>query len=276
MKITISSEREIAQKIGRTHGELVCGGNSVFFEASGAGIPIVFIHDGLLHSKGFDHQYEFFKEHYTVIRYDRPGYGQSPPPVSAISDTTTLKDLLTQIGIEKAILIGGSAGGRIALDFAVAHSNMVHAIVLVGPALSGFEFTEHMWYRGWRNKWGDTIEEMITFWENDPWLISQENVNAKRFFRDTLLASQTNLKNYEVENLDEVQAINHLSEIGMPVLVMIGESDIADNHSMAGIIQNGIPDAQRVIVTQSGHLVYVEQPEKFNKLMGEFLEKLAT
>ena len=276
MKITISSEREIAQKIGRTHGELVCGGNSVFFEASGAGIPIVFIHDGLLHSKGFDHQYEFFKEHYTVIRYDRPGYGQSPPPVSAISDTTTLKDLLTQIGIEKAILIGGSAGGRIALDFAVAHSNMVHAIVLVGPALSGFEFTEHMWYRGWRNKWGDTIEEMITFWENDPWLISQENVNAKRFFRDTLLASQTNLKNYEVENLDEVQAINHLSEIGMPVLVMIGESDIADNHSMAGIIQNGILDAQRVIVTQSGHLVYVEQPEKFNKLMGEFLEKLAT
>ena len=276
MKITISSEREIAQKIGRTHGELVCGGNSVFFEASGAGIPIVFIHDGLLHSKGFDHQYEFFKEHYTVIRYDRPGYGQSPPPVSAISDTTTLKDLLTQIGIEKAILIGGSAGGRIALDFAVTHSNMVHAIVLVGPALSGFEFTEHMWYRGWRNKWGDTIEEMITFWENDPWLISQENVNAKRFFRDTLLASQTNLKNYEVENLDEVQAINHLSEIGMPVLVMIGESDIADNHSMAGIIQNGIPDAQRVIVTQSGHLVYVEQPEKFNKLMGEFLEKLAT
>ena len=276
MKITISSEREIAQKIGRTHGELVCGGNSVFFEASGAGIPIVFIHDGLLHSKGFDHQYEFFKEHYTVIRYDRPGYGQSPPPVSAISDTTTLKDLLTQIGIEKAILIGGSAGGRIALDFAVTHSNMVHAIVLVGPALSGFEFTEHMWYRGWRNKWGDTIEEMITFWENDPWLISQENVNAKRFFRDTLLASQTNLKNYEVENLDEVQAINHLSEIGMPVLVMIGESDIADNHSMAGIIQNGILDAQRVIVTQSGHLVYVEQPEKFNKLMGEFLEKLAT
>jgi 3-oxoadipate enol-lactonase len=276
VKITISSEREIAQKIGRTHGELVCGGNSVFFEASGAGIPIVFVHDGLLHSKGFDRQFEFFKEHYTVIRYDRPGYGQSPPPVSAISDITTLKDLLTQIGIEKAILIGGSAGGRIVLDFAVAHSNMVHAIVLVGPALSGFEFTEHMWYRGWRNKWGDTIEEMISFWENDPWLISQENVNAKRFFRDTLLASQTNLKNYEVENLDEVQAINHLSEIGMPVLVMIGESDIADNHSIAGIIQNGIPDAQRVIVTQSGHLVYVEQPEKFNKLMGEFLEKLAT
>jgi len=276
MTIIGTSENEIAQQIGRTRGEMVCGGNSVYFEVTGAGLPIVFIHDGLLHSKGFDHQYEFFKEHYTVIRYDRPGYGQSPPPKNAISDVATLKDLLAQMAIEKAILVGGSAGGRIALDFSVVHPNRVHAIVLVGPALSSFEFTEHMWYRGWRNKWGDTLAEMIAFWENDPWLISQENVNARQFFRDTLLVNPTNLKNYEVENLDDIQAINHLSEIKVPVLVIVGESDIADNHSMAGIIQNGIPDAQREIVTKSGHLVYIEQPEKFNKLISEFLEKLAT
>lgn len=274
MKITGTSASEIAQKIGKTHGEIECGGNTIYFEAVGAGPPLVLLHDGLIHSKGFDHQVEYFKKRFTLIRYDRPGYGGSPPPENDISHVATLKDLLDQLAVERAILVGGSAGGRIALDFALVHPEMVHALALVGPALSGFEFTEHMWYRGWRNEWGDTPEEMIAFWEHDLWLIAPENHEARRFFRETLKASPTNLKNYEVENLDEIQAIDQLAEIEVPVLVIIGEADIADNHAVAGIIQTGIPNAQREVVTGSGHLVYFEQPEKFNELLNAFFEQL--
>ena len=268
-----TSAEEIGERVGGTLGHLECADNPIYYEIVGNGPPIAFLHDGLLHSVAFNSQIETFKDQFTMVRFDRPGYGKSPPPSVSFSHVTTLDDLLGQLGIEACVLVGGSAGGRIAIDFALTHTAKAAALILVGPALSGFEFSDHMLYRGWRSTPGETAEEMTSFWHEDPWLIASENIEAKQAFRAALRASPNNLEHYSVDVLDDYGAIDRLAKIEAPTLIVIGESDIADNHAIAGILHHAIPNSRRVIVTGSGHLVYLEQAVLFGKLMHDFLEE---
>jgi pimeloyl-ACP methyl ester carboxylesterase len=78
---------------------------------------------------------------------------------------------------------------------------------------------------------------------------------------------------FPVEAVDDPEALTHLSEIQVPTLVMVGEFDTADNHAYSGVIQVSIKNAEWQVVMHSGHLVYLEQPDKFNQLVIEFLNR---
>ena len=67
-------------------------------------------------------------------------------------------------------------------------------------------------------------------------------------------------------------AAKFLSEIKVPALILVGEYDIPDVHSHAGVIEFGIPNAKREIIMNSGHLIPLEQPEVFNASVMKFLK----
>lgn len=69
-------------------------------------------------------------------------------------------------------------------------------------------------------------------------------------------------------------AVKHLSEIGVPALVLVGEYDIPDVHAHAGVIEVGIPQARREIIPKSGHLIPLEQPDAFNASVMRFLQSV--
>ena len=56
----------------------------------------------------------------------------------------------------------------------------------------------------------------------------------------------------------------------MPALIFVGESDVPDAHAHAGAIQAGIKGAERVVIPNAGHLVYLERPDVFNRLVLTF------
>ena len=105
-KLFLTSANEIEERTGSPAGHVSIGGNSIFYEVAGEGPPIVFIHDGLLHRRGWDAQFEFFAQEFTVVRYDRPGYGDSKPPLVEYSQVGTLHSLFEFLGIEQALLVG--------------------------------------------------------------------------------------------------------------------------------------------------------------------------
>lgn len=274
MPFSIISTQEIVARIGSTSGLTEVAGNHIYYEVAGHGLPIVLLHDGLLHSSCFDAQFETFSKDYAVIRYDRPGYGDSKPPSVSYSEVATLKGLFDFLELQTAILIGGSAGGRLAIDFAIAYPDHVGALVLVGAEARGVEFDALGEYRRGRNKWGEeTVEEFIEFWAHDQWLIAEENQSARARLHQILTASPQNLINFPVEIWDNGETLTHLPEIQVPTLVMVGEFDIADNHAHSGVIQISIKDSEWQVITHSGHLVYLEQPDRFNQLVIEFLNR---
>jgi pimeloyl-ACP methyl ester carboxylesterase len=261
-----------------TSGYIDVGDGKLFFEKTGEGEPLVLIHDGLLHSVTWDEQFIPFSNDFTVIRYDRRGYGQSTRVEYRYSNIRDLYFFFDKLGIERAGLMGMSAGGGLAIDFALAYPEKVSFLVLVGAVVNGLQFSDHIYNRGGhlddatradRNKYRQ-------FWfTEDPYAIYPENRAARENAKQIL---ESNPHNFDLNNYIMLQppsrpAIGALGEISVPTLIVVGEHDIPDVHAHAGAIQGGIPNAERVIVSDSGHLIPMEQPEVFNKTFYDFLKR---
>lgn len=112
----------------------------LWYEAAGTGHPLVLLHGGLVDSRLWDPQFPVFAQHYRTIRYDLRGHGRSsdagPEPYSHIDDLHTLLGVLE---IPRAHILGLSMSGAIVVDFALAHPEMVTALLPVAAGLSGYE-----------------------------------------------------------------------------------------------------------------------------------------
>jgi len=58
----------------------------------------------------------------------------------------------------------------------------------------------------------------------------------------------------------------------MPTLILTGSADIADNQAVAGALVMAIPGAARVVVPDTGHLLYLEKPDVFSSLVSGSLK----
>ena len=69
----------------------------------------------------------------------------------------------------------------------------------------------------------------------------------------------------------EPPAIGRLGDISVPVLVMVGELDVADIHAIAELLTGGIPESKKVILAGTAHLPNMERPAEFNRIVLDFL-----
>ena len=81
----------------------------------------------------------------------------------------------------------------------------------------------------------------------------------------------------EAEKLSlEPPAITRLSEFHIPTLLIVGEYDIPDKHEIIKQLAIEIPQAQQVVIPDAAHIVNMEQPAEFNRIVLEFLKKSPT
>ncbi len=260
-------------------GYIQVDGGKIFYEAAGHGPVIIMIHDGLLHRETWNAQFAVFAKHHRVIRWDRRGYGRSSTPTSAFSQLEDLLAVLKGLKVERATLVGCSAGGLLAIHFALDHPQMVTALVLVGPIVSGLEFSDHFTARGNRGIPAPDapVEQKIDYWTSkDPWIMAPENIAARQKFKTLLTANPQNLQGtgQQLARWSDQPALPRLSQIKVPTLLVVGESDIPDVHAHIGAIQAGIAGSKRVVLNHSGHLPQVEVPDAFNEVVIGFLNKI--
>ena len=67
-------------------------------------------------------------------------------------------------------------------------------------------------------------------------------------------------------------ALPRLGEIHIPTLLLVGDADIPDVHAHAGALEAGIPRARLVVINDAGHLMYLEKPAEFSRVVIDFLE----
>lgn len=213
-----------------------------------------------------------------MIRYDRRGYGRSSFADKTYADISDLDQLLLHLKIEHATFIGASAGGSLAIDYAIARPDVVSRLILVGPIVNGLACSEHFRHRNQAAfrplaEQGD-VTAAIANWVNDPFLTAPASNAAKARMRAILQANPQNFgprAPQQSQSTSTAPALGRLSEIQIPTLIIVGESDIADVHAHAGAIQAGIQGSKRVVVKGAGHLVYLEQPDEFNRLVVDFM-----
>jgi pimeloyl-ACP methyl ester carboxylesterase len=257
-------------------GEIDVEGGKLYYEMAGRGDTLVMIHDGALHRETWDEQWTPFARQFTVVRYDRRGYGKSATPTQPYSNVDDLGALFEQLGIRRAVLMGMSAGGGLAVDFALANPGRVEALVLVGAVVSGLGYTTHMYTRGGHftaEDFADGQKFLSTWFLRDPYSIYSGNTAARERAQKLLDANPQNFNeaNGRLARPVARPALHALGEIAVPTLILVGEYDIPDVHAHAGAMEAGIPGARRIIINGAGHLIPMEQPEAFNTEVIRFL-----
>jgi len=257
-------------------GFIAVDGGKIFYEAAGKGPALIMIHDGILHRETWDAQFTEFANTHRVIRWDRRGYGRSPKPEASFTHLDDLLTLMDSLKVDKAVLMGCSSGGLLAIDFALEHPERVQALVLAGPIISGFGFSRHFRTRGgWdKSKTGGRYENRIDYWSQiDPWVINRENKAAGEKLVKLLNKNPQNIEGSgRFARSPGRPAIGLLPKIKIPTLIIAGESDLPDVHAHVGVIQAGIAGSERVVLADSGHLAHFEVPDEFNKVVRDFFE----
>ena len=216
----------------------------------GQGKPLVLLHGNGENSDYFEHQIAYFSTDYRVIAVDTRGHGQSPRGEKSFTIKQFAEDLngfLDEMSLPKAIILGFSDGGNIALEFALKHPERVEKLVLNGANL--FPNGVKPRYQ-WSIVFGYYIAKCF----------AKKSEGAKK--NAEMLGLMVNEPH--IEPLE-------LSRLTMPVLVVAGTKDmIQESHTR--LIYKSLPDAQMNLI-EGDHFIANKNPEAFNKVVERFLKK---
>ena len=252
---------------------------SLYYEAKGRGLPIVFISGGgILDRRGWDEQFEFFSKYYRAIRYDVRGIGKSARPQTPFSHSEDLNELLRLLEIECAHVVGLSVGGAIAIDFAITHPAMVDHLVLVASGLSSdSKSDENIQGLDVLSTLVKTkgIEHLIQLTLDAPFVLSKENTAAREKVRQIYLENedvfQSGFPLYALWRPIQPPPETRLATIRVPTLIVRGDKDSPVYAAMTDKISRGIPESTTVMIPGGTHFLNLEKPDEFNHAVLNFL-----
>jgi 3-oxoadipate enol-lactonase len=250
-------------------------GGKLYYEECGSSTQnVLLIHDGVGNSAVWDDVWPEFCKHYHTIRYDRRGYGKSPETKADYYETDDILAILNRAKVKSTVIVGSSHGGELAIDFTLAHPERVEQLVLVGAVVGGMPPSQHFIDRSIALRApaakGDIAGEIVAI-THDKYLIAPGNQAAQKKLADLLAASPQDMT-HDDRDLPSKPALPRLAEIRVATLILTGDADIADVHANAGAIETGIPRSRRLVISGAGHLMYLEKPAEFTRLVIEFID----
>ena len=220
------------------------------FIEQGQGQPMILLHGNGENCDYFEHQISHFSKQYHVIALDTRGHGQSPrgeKPFTIKQFAEDLHDFMDEKGIEKAVILGFSDGGNIALTFALKYPEQVEKMIVDGA-----------------NLFPSGVKPLYQ------WPIELGYRIAKIFSRKSEKAKQNSEMLGLMVNDPHIEP-SELSHLTMPVLVVAGTKDmIKESHTR--LIYKSLPNAQMNII-KGDHFVANKNANAFNKVVDEFLRK---
>jgi pimeloyl-ACP methyl ester carboxylesterase len=253
------------------------GGTRLYYETAGSGSPLVFIHGFGSDSRVWEAQFEPFAQQYLAIRYDIRGHGKSAlPGGEPYSHTADLKALLDHLNVPQATIIGQSMGGEIAIDFALTYPEKTASLVLVDSTIGGYAWSEE-----WADSWIPIYQEFATSGASAalPLLIAHP-LFAPGFRQPAVKAHLGKIlseySGWHILNSDPVidnqpPAIECLERIQAQTLILVGQLDLPDFHAMSDLLAQKIPQSRKIEFAGAGHVLPMEEPEKFNGIVLSFL-----
>ena len=248
--------------------------SGLFYEVSGTGEPIVLIHAFSVDRRMWAPQVALLEGRFRVVRYDLRGHGRSEGPSAPYSPHEDLRSVLDAVGINRATLVGLSAGATIATDFAIAHPARVARIVLASPGLSGHVPSSPLtWTQPvFKAAGSGDSEGAARLWADTPIMALRSDLSAAPTVKD-LVMSNVRLWTYKTNPAQPLvpPAIGRLSEVKCPALVIRGEQDLSHIKEIANLLVKGIGGARLVTMTRAGHMVNLDAKDDFNQALDTFL-----
>lgn len=250
---------------------------NLYYEVNGDGQSLLFIHGLGSSTRDWELQVQEFSKTFQVITWDLRGHGQSDKPAGPYSLPMFAADaagLLQSLNIKSAHVVGLSLGGGVAFQLAIDYPELVRTMVIVNSA-------PELVVR--------TLQDRIAIWQRFAivrllGMRKMGQVLSRRLFpKDEQMSLRTTFVERWAENdprayQEAMRAMvgwsvtDKLGSIKCPTLVISADQDytpVAVKERYTKLM----PNAELVIISDAHHATPVEQPEKFNAALMEFLVK---
>jgi 3-oxoadipate enol-lactonase len=234
----------------------------------------------LIHSLGmsgvvWQHVLELLGDRVTALAIDCRGHGSStkaPAPFHLASFANDLADVMDQVGWKSAHVAGGSLGGSVALQFAIANPGRVQTLGLIDTTAWYGADAPQKW--DWRAKEAEEkglpalIEFQKTRWFSDAF--REKHPELVERYAQVFLANTVACFAATCRMLGAFDLRAGLAGLHMPVAIIVGEEDYATPPEMARALEQGIAGSTLQIIPKARHLTFIERSD----VISEYLLRL--
>ena len=264
-------------------------GVKLYYEETGSGRPVIFVHEFAGSYRSWEAQMRHFGRRYRCISFAARGYPpsdvpQDPPSYSQARAADDILAVLDAIGEDKAHIVGLSMGGFATLHFGFRHPGRAYSL-MVGGCGYGAETSQRDRFRGEADTIAASLinDGMSAFAERyayGPTRVQFENKDPRGFaeFKAMLaehsaLGSANTQLGVQRERPSLYELVDEMKKLTVPTLVLTGDEDwpcLAPGILM----KQSIPSAALAVMPNSGHTINIEEPNEFNRVVGEFLAQV--
>jgi pimeloyl-ACP methyl ester carboxylesterase len=258
----------------------------LYFEESGSGYPIIFVHEFASDIRGWEAQTRHFSRSYRCIAYNARGYPPSDVPEESTSygwefAVDDIAAVMQGLQIERAHLVGLSMGGYAALQFGLRYPEKASAIVAAGVGSGSHPSKRDAWLRetsvlarifashgmvGMANRMArGPARIQLKYKDRSSWqdFVTRLRQHSARGMANTMLSCQASRP-----TLHDLR--DQLAEMVVPILLAVGDEDVRclDTNLM---LKSVLPNAGLWICSNTGHAINLEEPTTFNAQVENFL-----
>ncbi|WP_404452212.1 alpha/beta hydrolase [Virgibacillus necropolis] len=244
---------------------------STYYESSGTGYPVIFIHPPHMGQTVFKYQHEL-SNHFRVITYDIRGHGKSGSSDEDVTIPLLAADLsafLDALGIDQAIIVGYSAGGSIAQEFVLTYPDRVKALVLSGGFSEVSTFTLKRQFQFGialvRTGQSELLSKLLTMSHK----VTKED--QPELLHECLQAHPQSAYGFYKKSMDYT-CTDLLHNLRCPVFLLYGR--FSHIRPYQKIYKREVPQMKSVLVSKSLHQVPIKNYRSFNQALSSFLQNL--
>jgi pimeloyl-ACP methyl ester carboxylesterase len=262
-------------------------GVKLYYEETGKGIPIVFVHEFAGDYRAYEPQVRHFSKTYRCITYNARGYPPSDVPEDGerYSQDRARDDILAvldALGIDKAHIVGLSMGGFAALHFGFAYQHRARSLVIAGCGYGAApdqrqQFAEEAETSARRFE-TLTMVKAAEAYALGPTRVQFQNKDPRGWaeFLQQLTEHSTpgaarTMRGVQKRRPSLFELTDKMKTISVPTLIMTGDEDWPCLEP--GILmKKHIPTAALVVMANAGHTINLEEPAAFNQHLAELFQ----
>jgi pimeloyl-ACP methyl ester carboxylesterase len=248
------------------------------YDEAGSGAAVVLLHSSIADRRMWEPQWQPLAARYRVVRPDLRGFGGTPLPPERFSFGSDVVALLDEVGLQRAVLVGSSLGGRVALEVAAGWPDRVRGLVLLCPAFRGLPLTARA------EEFGAQEEHLLAQGDVDgavklnveTWLGPVAGSQTRALVREMQRRAfevQLAAEKGDVAPEPEVPEVDPAA-VAPPALVVSGDRDMDHFQRVAAHLARTMPAARLVELPWAAHLPSLERPQEINELLLDYLDGL--
>ena len=252
----------------------------IYYVEEGEGFPLVLIHGLAGDHEAWAPQIEAFRGRHRVVAFDNRGAGKSTQVDEPVDVSGDARHTMDALGISRAHVVGRSMGGSIAQHIALRAPQRVQSLVLCSSfakldPLGVRVLTNMREVLEWGGSWADHARHSVQNFVSAEFFNTQRDRVAQI---ERLIGGETRLPACYVRQNHaclEHDTLDELHRIACPTLILAGKKDPICSLTATRWMSGRIPGAETVLFEHSSHFFLIEEAEKFQATLADWLRRHA-